>query len=251
MKKTVAVRIPYRYTAAAKRKEVVIKPLYSIDPSAKIDFPAIDFADIEARVVAAFEPKLKSLNRFYTTMAPSEIPDPALDCMSGPGRGGASTGAASEPGKPKYTFTAAKVNAPKEERKLVRSHASYLSPLIESPDEVIARFRAKMRAVDFDTLVGTGLSGSLAVPMLARSVGCHFALVRKANDASHSDNSVEGNVGKRWVFVDDLICSGETRRRVRGAMADFCAKHNFMNAYVGDYMYHGNHFNAAEANGNV
>jgi adenine/guanine phosphoribosyltransferase-like PRPP-binding protein len=124
---------------------------------------------------------------------------------------------------------------------VVRSHASYLQPIIEDADRMVQNFRAKMRTVDFDTVVGTGISGTLAAQLFARALGIHFAIVRK-EDGSHSNNKVEGNVGKRWVFVDDLVCSGETRTRVRESMKQFCLDHHFESEYVGDYMYYSNTF---------
>jgi hypothetical protein len=137
-----------------------------------------------------------------------------------------------------------------KERVVISSHASYLSNLFEDPAGTVARFRAKVRHVDFDTLVGTGLSGALAAQLLAQSVSCHFAVVRKSGESTHSNNTVEGVIGKRWLFVDDLVASGETRSRVKTAMQCFCEIHEFESVYVGDYLYYGNTFRAKE-NGNV
>jgi adenine/guanine phosphoribosyltransferase-like PRPP-binding protein len=103
-----------------------------------------------------------------------------------------------------------------------------------------------MRRIDYDTLIGTGLSGALAVPALARAVGCSWAVVRKDGDCSHSGNAVEGTVGRRWVFVDDLISSGDTRARVRAAMQLFSEMNDFETEYVGDYLYYGNQFRPKE-----
>jgi hypothetical protein len=132
----------------------------------------------------------------------------------------------------------------KDGRKVVRSHASYLTQLFEDHDVCVQQFRVKMRAVDFDTVVGTGISGTLAAQMFARAMGINFAIVRKGGDGSHSYNPVEGNVGRRWVFVDDLICSGATRQRVRDAMELFSEQNDFKTTYVGDYLYYGNSFRA-------
>jgi hypothetical protein len=137
-----------------------------------------------------------------------------------------------------------------KERVVISSHASYLSNLFEDPAGTVRRFRAKVRHVDFDTLVGTGLSGALAAQLLAQSVSCHFAVVRKSGESTHSNNTVEGVIGKRWLFVDDLVASGETRSRVKTAMQSFCEIHGFESVYVGDYLYYGNTFRAKE-DGNV
>jgi hypothetical protein len=137
-----------------------------------------------------------------------------------------------------------------KERVVISSHASYLSNLFDDTAGTVARFRAKVRHVDFDTLVGTGLSGALAAQLLAQSVSCHFAVVRKSGESTHSNNTVEGVIGKRWLFVDDLVASGETRSRVKTAMQSFCEIHEFESVYVGDYLYYGNTFRAKE-DGNV
>lgn len=134
----------------------------------------------------------------------------------------------------------------KDGRRFVQQHASYLQPLIENIDTVVSKFRDKMRTVDYDTLIGTGLSGALAVPTLARAVGCSWAIVRKDGDGSHSGNAVEGTVGRRWVFVDDLISTGQTRLRVRESMAQFSVDNRFDTDYVGDYLYYGNQFRPKE-----
>lgn len=98
-------------------------------------------------------------------------------------------------------------------------------------------------AVDFDTMIGTGLSGALTVPFLARAMGKHWAIVRKEKDVdNHSGNPIEGSIGERWIFVDDLISSGETRRRVLSVVAQTFSD----TKYVGDYLYQRHHFSPAE-----
>lgn len=75
----------------------------------------------------------------------------------------------------------------------------------------------KERGVDFDTMVGTGLSGALVIPTLARKMGKFFFIVRK-DETTHSTKSGEGRIGRKWIFVDDLVYSGATHRRVRKAI---------------------------------
>lgn len=110
---------------------------------------------------------------------------------------------------------------------------------------------------DFDTLVGTGLSGALVVPTLARNMGKSWAIVRKRNDGSHAQDAgrfdrrplIEGRIGRRWLFVDDQIDSGITLKRVGEAVASFVKWYNsqesnwnvnyepFSTQYVGYYLY--------------
>lgn len=120
-------------------------------------------------------------------------------------------------------------------------HASYLGEIINRPDEVIELAADRLRRAEaagykFDTLVGTGLSGALIVPNLARRLNKHFALVRKP-DNSHSGMILEGSIGERWVFVDDLISSGATYRRVRSRINDVAASYYRRFMFVGVFTY--------------
>jgi adenine/guanine phosphoribosyltransferase-like PRPP-binding protein len=74
--------------------------------------------------------------------------------------------------------------------------------------------------LNFDTIIGTGMSGTLVVPRLAADLDVYWAVIRKPNVDSHSSKRVEGRVGKRWVFVDDFVSSGATYQRVRNAVQD-------------------------------
>lgn len=103
---------------------------------------------------------------------------------------------------------------------------------------------AKLRLVDedveFDTLVGTGLSGALVVPRLADALDVRWMLVRKDNDGSHSTQPVEGFIGRRWLFVDDFMSTGATFRRVENVIDRICASNRTFdhdaNGGMGDYV---------------
>jgi len=90
---------------------------------------------------------------------------------------------------------------------------------------------------DYDTLVGTGFSGALVVPALALRLGKKFVLVRKPNDGSHHSGRMIGQLGKRWVFVDDFVSSGDTRKRVRQSVHLSCEERGWKTEHVGDYLY--------------
>lgn len=95
---------------------------------------------------------------------------------------------------------------------------TYLAPAFsrEAVRKIIRAFREMTREVEFDTVVVTGTSGLLMGPTLARATRKHLAVVRKAGDGSHSWAKVEGyKAGRKAVFVDDLVFSGETAERVR------------------------------------
>lgn len=108
------------------------------------------------------------------------------------------------------------------------------------------RAREYIGNVQFDTMIGTGVSGAVIVPTLARLFKVEWAVVRKDNDGSHGWNTVEGRVGESWLFVDDLISTGTTMRRVRKAM-----DHDHHSEFVGAYLYDDRTFyNAAQIDRN-
>lgn len=87
-----------------------------------------------------------------------------------------------------------------------------------------------------DTLVGTGVSGTLAVAHLARDLGLNYLILRKDNESSHSAWPAEGRLGKNWVFVDDLISSGSTFQRVWDKMNKI-QQGGFISKFKGVFLY--------------
>jgi len=75
-------------------------------------------------------------------------------------------------------------------------------------------------------LVATGISGIVFGTSLSDMMNLPLAVVRKESDRSCSGKRVEGpdktygGDPLYWVFVDDLISSGTTYRRVLNAMMD-------------------------------
>lgn len=97
--------------------------------------------------------------------------------------------------------------------------------------------------VDFDTIVGRGLSGALVIPTLADKMGKHFAIVRKSGDSLHREFAIEGTVGDKWIFVDDFVATGRTRREVITEISDGIRG----TEYVGTYQYIYGRYNSKEA----
>lgn len=92
--------------------------------------------------------------------------------------------------------------------------------------------RGKLAGIDYDTLVGTGMSGALVVAVLGRALNKFYAVVRKPGDTmNHSGNPIEGKIGNRWLFVDDLVSTGATLARVKAAIREVPS------IYVGHYTY--------------
>ncbi|ASR77172.1 phosphoribosyl transferase [Mycobacterium phage MyraDee] len=113
---------------------------------------------------------------------------------------------------------------------------TYMGP-VHNPEILLRRAKEHIGHIDFDTMVGTGLSGTIAVTELARKLGKHYMVVRKPNDGTHSSLPVEGKVGKRWVFVDDLVGTGRTLSRVFDAMSALTQGRGFATTFVGTFLY--------------
>ncbi|WP_146099087.1 phosphoribosyltransferase [Nocardia nova] len=107
------------------------------------------------------------------------------------------------------------------------------------PDSVVADARTHLRAagVRCDTLVGTGLSGALIIPILARELGVDYAIVRAPGPCNHARTRVEGFLGSSWLFVDDHISTGHTFRYVYRAITDIAREHSILTTLVGSFCY--------------
>lgn len=101
-------------------------------------------------------------------------------------------------------------------------------------NKVIETAKEHLADVDFDTLVGIGFSGSIVIPALALAMGKKFVLIRKETDDSHHGRGrLLGELGNKWVFVDDFVSSGRTRWRVIHKVEEVDSD----TEYVGQYMY--------------
>lgn len=97
----------------------------------------------------------------------------------------------------------------------------YMDRALFNLSGVIKQAQEDLKNVDFDTVVGTGFSGAVVVPALALAMGKKFVLVRKENDDSHHGKGrLLGELGERWIFVDDFVASGDTRARVIKKIAE-------------------------------
>lgn len=110
--------------------------------------------------------------------------------------------------------------------------SSYLTRVFDERAPLIDQIVSNIDKIDFDTLVGTGLSGALVVPEVALRMNKHWAIVRKENDSEHAEHLIEGTVGELWFFLDDLISSGKTLKFVKEKMGELDTE------FVGYYMYH-------------
>lgn len=129
------------------------------------------------------------------------------------------------------------------------NHAGYLNEPIRNQGLMIKHAdRVLSSVVQFDAFVGRGISGAIAVPVLALALGKRFCIVRKPSEleSSHSHCQVEGNLkpGDRWIFVDDLIETGATYRAVIKALSN--DDHGIIYEHVGSYLYMDQRYRTAD-----
>ncbi len=122
----------------------------------------------------------------------------------------------------------------------------YMDSAVFNLTEVIETAKEELSGIDFDTLVGTGFSGSVVIPALALAMGKKFVLIRKETDDSHHGGGrLVGELGARWIFVDDFIASGRTRSRVVGKITEAAADRKGTTKLIGQYLY-ARHMNGGE-----
>lgn len=113
---------------------------------------------------------------------------------------------------------------PEDWRGAVPCISSYLMKLFAQPELLVEEATLFLRSTpelrSVDTLIGRGMSGSLAVALLGAATGLCWAVVRKRGEVTHSSYEVEGRIGARWLFVDDFMSSGTTLRKTYAAVQE-------------------------------
>ena len=120
--------------------------------------------------------------------------------------------------------------------------ASYLEKPVYHQKKLITDARKHLKQFEpYDALVGIGLSGALAIPLIAFKLEKRFCIVRKKKHSSHSYETLEGNVlsKDKWIFVDDMISSGKTFTRVCHHMQGY-------SKCLGIYLYNENEIVASD-----
>ena len=71
-----------------------------------------------------------------------------------------------------------------------------------------------LREYDFDSIVCCGTSGLLVTPQVCEILNKEIVVVRKDHEKRYSPFIIEGVLGSRFIFLDDLVCSGATLKYV-------------------------------------
>ena len=120
----------------------------------------------------------------------------------------------------------------------IKLRTYYMDRAVFNLAEVIETAKDRLKDVDFDTIVGTGFSGGIVIPSFALALGKNFVLIRKETDDSHHGRGrLLGEMGDRWIFVDDFMSSGRTRQRVIEKIHQAGHECDHFPTLVGQYMY--------------
>jgi len=128
----------------------------------------------------------------------------------------------------------------------IGNHTSWMRELA-NPDVIVSELESLRSGtllgypkVEFDTLVGTGMSGILPLLYVAKTLDVKWLAVRKNGESTHTGTAVEGDLGKRWLFLDDFIESGKTYAWTHHLVTEGAADNRFTTNHAGVYQYHGN-----------
>lgn len=110
------------------------------------------------------------------------------------------------------------------EQQYIANH-SYFAEAFRDPYGIADDLREKTQGIEYGSLVGIGLSGSVMIPVLALLLDKPFAILRKPGVPCHTNATYEGTIMKDWLFVDDFISSGETFRNALRIIDDQCARY--------------------------
>lgn len=93
-----------------------------------------------------------------------------------------------------------------------------LSDLGQAVTDAIADLQGSVSA--FDSIVTQGMSGVMVASPVAVALAKPLVIVRKDDDICHAPEKVLNlsHAGERWLFLDDFISCGNTRKRVKDAM---------------------------------
>lgn len=89
----------------------------------------------------------------------------------------------------------------------------------------------------FDIIAVTGISGLMVGSPVSLALRKKLVVIRKNGENAHTSRhpglSDPDTIGHRWIFLDDFVSSGESRRRVRDAIN----RTHLTWSYIGTYSY--------------
>lgn len=86
-----------------------------------------------------------------------------------------------------------------------------------------------LKHFEFDALAFRGMSGALIAPAIAMRLNKSLILVRKDEDNTHSNQSVEGDrTARTYIIIDDFQATGDTARKIIKGVRGFAPKAVFM-----------------------
>lgn len=104
-----------------------------------------------------------------------------------------------------------------EDGKVIQG-ASHTSRILNHKyrNKVVIEAYTKLSKVDFwyDAIACSGTSGLIVVPQIAELLKKNIIVVRKETNNTYSDFILEGPHTKQYIIIDDLICSGNTAKRI-------------------------------------
>lgn len=114
--------------------------------------------------------------------------------------------------------------------------APFLKPEVREDQLRHAKLTLQGWADDYDTIVVTGMSGALFGAPLAYILNKPLLVVRKERDiTTHGARRLEGNYGlERYLFVDDMVASGDTLRYVVNSIRTHLPDAKLMGVYTAD-----------------
>lgn len=121
-------------------------------------------------------------------------------------------------------------------------HSEYLQEIFhpEEYKKTIEWVKKALKKFEFDAIAFRGTSGSAVAFPLSYELGIPLLYVRK-NDNSHHCSFIEGFVDcKRYVIIDDIVCSGETIKIIRNTIQNpdgFWGKRSSIPQCVGAIFY--------------
>jgi orotate phosphoribosyltransferase len=129
----------------------------------------------------------------------------------------------------------------------------YLAPLLDQVgglERKAVEVSRALQGLEFETIVVTGVSGLLVGPLVSVWMDKRLVVVRRTISCrnTHSSYWVEGPNPGRWIFLDDLIATGKTLRRVRRRISTSAGVGFGSETFIGVVLYHnsGSGHNAEE-----